>query len=199
MVEVIVVLAPHLLWAVLLVWVLRRVGWATVRDMLERVSEVEVAGMRVAIESGVKSAAEAQNVAVPLEERTIVAERLRKAQRRVAGTRMLWIDDYPAGNKAEMSVLNGLGATIDVARSDSEARKQLDGGVYDVVLSDIKRGESQDAGIKFLPVIRDAPLGPAVIFYVRESKGTPDGAFGIATRPDELMHLIVDALERRGY
>ncbi|MCY4011313.1 MAG: hypothetical protein OXG82_01215, partial [Gammaproteobacteria bacterium] len=140
MVEVIAALVPHLLWAVLLVWVLRRVGWDTVRDVLTRISEVEVAGVRVAIESGVKSAAEARNVAVPLEERRIVAERLRKAQRRLAGARVLWIDDLPAGNEAEMKVLNRLGATIDVARSDGEARKRLDGGVYDVVLSDIRRG-----------------------------------------------------------
>ena len=42
-----------------------------------------------------------------------------------------------------------------------------------------------------------ATLGPAVIFYVAESKGPPKVAFGIATRPDELMHLIADALERR--
>lgn len=187
-----------MLWVLLLVWVLRRVGWSAIRDVLAKVNSVEFGGVRVAIESGVKSAGEARNVAVPSEQRRIVAERLQMAQPRLARTRLLWIDDFPAGNKAEMKVLKDAGATIDVARSDSDAMKQLARGVYDIVLSDIKRGESETAGIRFLPAIRDVPLVPPVIFYVHDSKGAPDGAFGIATRPDELLHLILDALERRG-
>lgn len=195
--EVMAALAPHVLWAIVLVCVLRLIGWSSIRYVIESVKTVEVAGVRVAIESGMRSAAEARNVPVGSEETSIVAARLNKAQRRLAATRLLWIDDYPAGNNAEMGILKDLGATIDVARCDSEARERLNGAVYDIVLSDIRRGETEDAGIRFLPEASGAMLEPPVIFYVGESKGTPDGAFGIATRPDELMHLIVDALERR--
>jgi len=38
-----------------------------------------------------------------------------------------------------------------------------------------------------------------VIFYIGypdPSKGVPPHAFGITHRPDELLHLIMDALER---
>ena len=199
MVEVVVAMAPHVLWALLLGWVLQRVGWATIRNVVRSVSAVEVAGVRVEIESGVESAATERGVEIPTEERKIVVERLRLAQRRLAMTRLLWIDDRPVGNKSEMKILSGLGATIDLARGDAEARERLGGGVYDIVVSDIRRGEKEDAGIRFLPEVRAAILAPPVIFYVGESKGTPDGAFGIATRPDELMHLVVDALERGGH
>lgn len=192
-------LGPHVLWVLFLAWVLHRVGWEAIRNVIRNVNAIEVAGVRVEVESGVESAAIARGVDVPAEERRLVAERLQSAQRRLGATRVLWIDDSPTGNEAEIGVLKSLGVTIDLARSDSEAQDRLDGAVYDIVLSDIRRGGSGDAGIRFLPEATEAMLGPPVIFYVGESKGTPDGAFGIATRPDELMHLIVDALQRRGH
>ena len=196
--EVLTALGPHVLWGLLLVWVLRKVGWSAVRSAILRVKAVELGPVRVEIESGVEAAAAARGVEVPEREKKMVAERLRSAQPRLAMTRVLWIDDVPAGNKAEIGLLNGLGATIDLARGDGEARERLKGAVYDIVLSDIRRGQSRDAGIRFLPEVSDAMLAPPVIFYVRESQGTPGGGFGIATRPDELMHLIVDAVERKG-
>ena len=199
MVEVMAALAPHVLWAGVLVWVLRRVGWTVIRDVFARVNAVEVGGVRVAIETAVKSAARARKVRVGSEERKIVAERLQRAQTRLGAMRFLWIDDFPAGNKPEVEILRDLGATVDLACSDGEARERLGQAAYDIVLSDIKRGAREDAGIRFLPEIEEAMLVPRVIFYVSESKGTPPGAFGIATRPDELMHLIVDAVERRGH
>jgi hypothetical protein len=39
-----------------------------------------------------------------------------------------------------------------------------------------------------------------VIFYVsviNQDKPLPPGAFGLTNRPDELLHLVIDALERR--
>ncbi|MDD9962632.1 MAG: hypothetical protein OXU70_11125 [Gammaproteobacteria bacterium] len=196
--EVAAALAPHLLWALVLAVVLWCVGGTAVRDVLSRVKGVEFGGVRIDIESAVESAAAAQDVEVSRRASRAVAERLRRAQGRVAAMRLLWIDDDPTGNAEEMRILKGLGATIDLARSNKDARERLAVAVYDIVLSDIKRGEQGDEGIRFLPEALDALLSPPVIFYVAESKGTPNGAFGIATRPDELMHLIVDALERRG-
>ena len=185
-----------MLWALLLAWLARFVGAEALRELLLRLKRVEVAGLRFDVESGVESAAAASRQKVPWKERKDLAQRLRLAQPRIAETRFLWIDDNPAGNKAELRLLNGLGASIDLACSDDEARERLDAAIYDIVLSDIRRGESAKAGVEFLPVIAQAMLEPPVIFYVIESKGKPEGAFGIATRPDELMHLIVDALDR---
>ena len=196
--DVIAALGPHLLWALFLAFVLSRVGWTTIREVLTRVNAIEFGGIRIGIESAVASAAAARDVKISRQASRAVAERLRRAHSLLAATRLLWIDDNPTGNEAEIGILQSLGATIDLARSDDEARERLNGAVYDIVLSDIKRGERGDEGVRFLPVATGAILAPAVIFYVAESKGTPEGAFGITTRPDELMHLIADALESRG-
>ena len=196
-VDVIAALAPHVLWMLFLGFVLWFVGGNTLRDLLSRVNSVEFGGVRIGIESAVQSAAAQRHVRVSPETTREVAQRLRRAQPLFAATRFLWIDDNPTWNTAEMRILKGLGATIDFARSNAEARERLSGAVYDIVLSDIDRGERGDEGIRFLPEALGGMLDPTVIFYVAESKGTPEGAFGIATRPDELLHLIVDALERQ--
>ena len=197
MVDVVAALGPHVLWALFLAFILWRVGGRALRDVVSRVTGVKFAGIRIEIESAVESAASARKVSVSSQAKKAVAERLRLAQPRLAASRFLWIDDNPIGNSTEMRILRDLGVTIDLARSNDQARERLDGAVYDIVLTDIKRGPQGNEGIKFLPTAVGAILEPAVIFYVAESKGKLAGAFGIATRPDELMHLIADALERR--
>lgn len=196
-VDVVAALGPHVLWALFLAFLLWRVGGKALRDVVSRVTGVKLAGVRIEIESAVESAASARKVSVSPHAKRTVAERLRLAQPRLATTRFLWIDDNPIGNSAELTILRDLGATIDLARSNDQARERLDAAVYDIVLTDIKRGPQGDEGIEFLPTAAGAILEPAIIFYVAESKGKPEKAFGIATRPDELMNLIADALERR--
>jgi len=55
------------------------------------------------------------------------------------------------------------------------------------------------AGLKFLEQLRKEKAIPA-IFYVGvidPTKGVPPLAFGMTNRPDELLHLTLDALERK--
>ena len=189
------VLGPHALWIAFFVVMVCFVGRNRIRDALSRVSRIEFRGLRVDLESGVETAAAARQIAIPLGVRRQVAERLISAQSRIARTRFLWIDDHPENNETELRILKALGANIDLAHDD-DARKRLNATVYDIVLSDITRGGRKDAGMRFLPVVAKAILGPKVIFYTGDVRGKPEGAFGITTRPDELMHLIVDALER---
>lgn len=120
------------------------------------------------------------------------------------GKRVLWIDDQPGNNVHEDAAFARLGLTIFPAPSDDAATRLLSapGPGYDLVLSDIKRDGDSKAGTAFL---RDAllPRHPdlPVIFYVTEydpARPAPSGAFGITNRPDELLHLILDALERKG-
>jgi hypothetical protein len=54
-----------------------------------------------------------------------------------------------------------------------------------------------DAGKAFLPKVRQAPLSPPLIFYVGQERDVPAGAFGLTIRPDELLNLVLDVLERK--
>lgn len=69
--------------------------------------------------------------------------------------------------------------------------------LYEVVISDIARTEGPDAGLKLLERMYREGVHRWTIFYVRDLKpGVPPGAFGITNRPDHLLHLVMDALER---
>jgi len=71
---------------------------------------------------------------------------------------------------------------------------------YDLLISDISRDNGQPNGIKAVKTIYHANHHLPIIFYIGNyelEKGTPPYAFNITNRPDELLHLILDILERK--
>lgn len=132
-----------------------------------------------------------------VERETPVLRRLRLVQRAVNGARILWIDDNPSWNEWEVASLTAVGAIVHTAKSTQSAMESVGTG-FDLIISDICRGDEQKAGVAALPGLRSAAPEVPIIFYVGELlNGPPSGAFGITNRPDELLHLVLDALERR--
>ena len=116
--------------------------------------------------------------------------------------RILWIDDVPTNNQNEEQMFRQLNVEVEFATSSKEAFQKLKKNDYDLILSDMSRGDESDAGIKFLEDYREQKNKLPVIFYVgtvKLEKGVPAGAFGLTHRPDELLHLTLDALERKKY
>jgi len=63
----------------------------------------------------------------------------------------------------------------------------------------MKRDGDNQAGLKFLQDYAKHKKRVPVIFYIGHpdpTKPVPLHAFGITHRPDELLHLILDVLER---
>jgi len=114
----------------------------------------------------------------------------------------LWVDDHPENNLNERRMFRQLKAEIDTAKSTGEALGILKNVHYDLLISDMDRGGEATAGLKFLEQFRKVNNTTPVIFYVGvfdAKKGVPAQAFGITNRPDELLHLTLDALERKKY
>lgn len=114
--------------------------------------------------------------------------------------RLLWVDDVPDNNVYERNLLNSLGIGTDLARSTDEALGKLTSKQhYDVVISDMSRYGTNDAGLQLLRAMRERDHQLQVIFYLMQidaARGTPPGAFGATERPDELLYYIFDVLER---
>lgn len=113
---------------------------------------------------------------------------------------MLWIDDYPENNVNERTMFRRLNLIIDTATSTHEALILAQKEKYDVVLSDMVRGAQADAGLDFLQKLRSTDKTTPMIFYIGTidpTKGVPAQSFGLTNRPDELLHLTIDALERK--
>jgi hypothetical protein len=126
-----------------------------------------------------------------------VMRRIERIPTVLAGANLLWVDDQPEGNLYERVALSELGAQIDLALSTSEALLFLQRKKYHAVISDMRRGAIPDEGLR---MVQSMPAGtPPVVFYILDmdrSRGTPPDTFGITNRPDELLHLLLDVLER---
>lgn len=118
----------------------------------------------------------------------------------VEGAQILWVDDNPGNNIYERMVLKTMGINADVAVSTDEALLMLSMDDYDVVISDMERGGNHQAGLQLLHSMREHGLLAQVVFYIGgadEKQGTPPGAFGITCYPDDLLHYVLDILERQ--
>lgn len=130
---------------------------------------------------------------------TSISRRLVRSSPLLINIHLLWIDDFPNNNIYEMKFLRDLGIHIDTAVSSEEAERSLASNYYDLVLSDIGRGDNPTAGTDFMQkrASEGHPL-PPVIFYSsskRHSAAT-SAAFGITNYAEELFHLVIDVIER---
>ena len=193
--DVAAAVGPHLLWVVFLVFLLLFLGRKTLADLLARARKIKMGGFSVELVAQVEEKL-AKKYRVTAGVKAGIADSLERLSALATGTRILWIDPHPANNTVEIRTLTRLGAAVDLARSDDDARTRLRGAVYDIVLSNMTRDDNESAGAAFLPEIRSAMGPPPVVFYVGKHQPTPDEAFGLTTRPDELFRLVLQALEQ---
>jgi CheY-like chemotaxis protein len=131
-------------------------------------------------------------------DRDLVLKRARTHLAVLQNSQILWMDDHPENNLNERKMFRQLKIDVDIAKSTEEALGILGIGTYDLILSDMAHDHDPTAGLSLLQQLPSEPKTP-VIFYVGimdPSKGVPARAFGITNRPDELLHLTLDALER---
>ena len=98
-----------------------------------------------------------------------------------------------------IAILRGLGVNVEVVTATEEALSRLHQDAYDVIVSDMRRGTSEDEGLKFLTRMRQDRIHRPTIFTVggyQPDRGTSPYAFGITNRVDELLNLLFDAFER---
>lgn len=128
-----------------------------------------------------------------------VLRRARAVERALAGARILWVDDRPEGNVLERQCLAALRVHVTTVETTRSALACLEREAFDLIVSDIARGDSPTEGLDALPRLAGGASGAPVVYYVMhlQPRGAPPGAFGITNRPDELLHLCMDALERR--
>lgn len=124
--------------------------------------------------------------------------------------RVLWVDDRPENNTAEVRALAKLQIEVAAVRSTDEALARLseisDHGVFNLVISDWGRSaEGPLAGLRFLAAMHLRSHPQPVVFYhgtvgamqraALAASARAAGAFGEAVLPDELMRLVLAALD----
>jgi CheY-like chemotaxis protein len=165
---------------------------------------IEFSFVREFIDSAIELAEKSPQwkVKVPSSDKEKVLKRVKRNLRIFRDAEILWVDDHPENNLNERRMFRKLKSQIDIADSTEEALKMLGIARYNLVISDMARGDDDTAGLKFLKKFREFDETTPVIFYVgmiKREKGVPPMASGITNRPDELLHLTLDALERKRY
>lgn len=195
--EQIITVLPELLGFLLLGGVILFIGPRQIASALGRVKRIAIAGLEIELAEDVQAAATSKNVDVTAAQALRAARILSEAAPILACARLLWVDDEPANNIEEMRALRRLCVSIDLAPTTEAAREALKKGVYDLVISDMRRGTTERAGEEILGDATEAPLSPDIIYYVGVKGPVPAGAFGLTVKPDELFQLVVNALRQR--
>lgn len=201
---------PSILWFIF-VLVLFILFYKRIRDeLLPRLGSIKAAGVEfsfvensieAAIELGEKS--QKWDIKVAPKDKKAALTRARQHLNTFRNARILWVDDYPENNRNERRMFRQLNVDVNNAKNTKEALEMLRCDIYDLVISDIARDDKDDPnGLQFLSELRNTGDDTPVIFYVgvmAPGEGVPEHAFGITRRPDELLHLTLDALERKSY
>lgn len=200
-------LIPSILWFSLVVILLVLFYKPIREDLLPNLRAFKAVGVEFSfVKDSIDAALELAekspqwSVEVSLKDKEQALRRAKKHLPIFHDAQLLWVDDHPENNLNERRMFRQLKAEIDTAKSTEEALRILESGRYDLVISDMARGDEATAGLKFLKQFRKANNATPVMFYVGvfdAKKGVPAQAFGITNRPDELLHLTLDALERR--
>jgi CheY-like chemotaxis protein len=152
-----------------------------------------------AIERHIEKAARKQNVSVGPRALAALWARISRVGDTISGLRILWVDDEPDNNIEEQMLLSQLGAQITSAENTTAALTDLRTRTFDVVISDMKRGEETTAGLTLLAKMSEDHFNVPIIIYTgtdQSDQSRPAGVFGITNTPDELVHLVFDVRER---
>lgn len=165
-----------------------------------KVGNVELSFVQKAMDSALELAKKSPqwNVSVSQKQKEIVLSRAKHNRAIIEGKKILWVDDSPQNNTNETRMFRQLNVDVVSAKSTAEALEMLADDQFDVIFSDIARTRPT-SGIEMLEELKAVTRKPPVIFYVgilNPDRGTPAGAFGVTNRPDELLHLFIDAISR---
>jgi CheY-like chemotaxis protein len=156
-------------------------------------------GVEAKFHTALTTAVETRGLALAPQRRTRLERRAARDADVLEDARVLWVDDDHRRTAPERQALSALGVEVVLATTTDEGLEKLAIESFDLVLSDMKRGDDAQAGLDLLRRFR-AHASPPIIFYVGRvdpARPAPVGAFGITNHPDELLHLVMDALCRR--
>lgn len=117
------------------------------------------------------------------------------------GRRLLWVDDMPRNNAYLVAALRAQGVQVDTALDTDEALARFQADPYDIVVSDMARGDDRQAGIALTRRLRTlAPQVPVYIYcgaetaHNRRDEALAAGAAGITASGTELLAALPLAL-----
>jgi hypothetical protein len=127
-----------------------------------------------------------------------VLRRAGRASSALQGARLLWVAPNHWKNKELRSTIESLGVSVSTTDTSAKALAMLRDGQYDVILSSDYR-EGHHEGAPFAQKLVGRGYRQPLIFWVSvvelDLRSEPN-VLGVTNRPHELLHYLIDALER---
>jgi DNA-binding NtrC family response regulator len=131
-----------------------------------------------------------------------IGSRLEHALDSLRHGRILWVDDHPEWNSDLIRLFERYEMVVHVVRSTDEALARSRAGAYDLVITDMWRDTEHPscaAGITLMNALSRQRRRPPIIIYAAQfdpKLGVHPAAFSYAKHANELVHLVIDVMER---
>lgn len=113
----------------------------------------------------------------------------------VRGARMLWINREPTLNTWERELFHSFGSIVVPVENTRTAAAAAGGDTFHVAIADVRNRDDPSAGVAATEELRAAAPDLPIVFYVHDVAGG-FGGYGGTNEPNELLHLVLDRLER---
>ena len=128
---------------------------------------------------------------------------------RIAGAKLLWVDDHPENNLYPRKAMEELGIQITLSTSTEDALEKVHANSYDVIISDMGRQPSnpqapyeKTAGYDLLDKLRSGHINTPFIIYA--GSGSPEhrketqrhGGMGTTNNAQELLQMVINAIQQ---
>jgi CheY-like chemotaxis protein len=115
----------------------------------------------------------------------------------IQAARILWVDDNPDWNITESLMLRDLGLSILQALTTADAIRYLEEGEFDLLITDLTRGEDRGAGLDLLRAVAHKAF-PKIV-YAGEPLQRTDvalslGARAVTTTPGQLLEAVLSVI-----
>jgi len=203
----IIKIIPDLLW-VLLALVIFIYSYRLIKKtLLPNVTNISAFGIKInmlkeSIDSiyDIAQKDKMWDVSISELDKDIVLKRTNRNLNLFKNLSILWFDDRPDTLKNEIKMFRQLGGKIEITTTLEKTISMLKTNNFDLMISDIDRSNGEEDGVSTLKQLYKNKTYVPTIFYigdVNEELGIPPHAFGLTNRPDELLHLVIDILERK--
>lgn len=193
--------APAVLWPLVVLLVLLLFS-GQIRNKLGDITSLKVSKVEAQFKDLLSDAQPNGNAVPPTAEAGAIG-RAARARRQCEGKRILWVDDHPGNNHQLAEVFKQLlGVRVDLMTTTVDGMRALrTNSDYTMVITDMARGDDNEAGLELIRQMRDEHVyRPTVVYSSLDSMtaGVPAGAFGLTNRADQLLHYVIDVCERSG-
>lgn len=116
--------------------------------------------------------------------------------------RVLWVDDYPINNELVIDFFESRGIRFDIALTTKQGIELFKNELYDMIITDMGRGEKSDAGIELLQELDYLHCQvPVVVYASRQAierygdEALELGAYSVTNGIRNIIYLISDILQ----